>query len=440
MSPWVQELWRILSWVVGLLLIGLMLGHVILFLFIACLSYLGWHIYNIYRLEQWFTKKNQIPDAPGIWGEIFYRLYRLQQRNRKRKRKFAEILHRFESSTAAIPDAAVVLGPDYEIEWFNKAACQLLGLQNPQDRGQPITNLLRSPLFYQYLLNGNEKDSVQFISPANSNLMLKVTVIAYADNQRLLIARDVTQLHRLEQIRSDFIANVSHELRTPLTVMTGFLETLIDVGEHPFQRPLLLMAQQTTRMRNIVEDLLLLSRLEAEPTIETIEPVQVVEMLTSICEEAKLLSGEQQHHITLDAQADLLIYGRYEELRSAFSNLIFNAVRYTPAQGKINICWYANAQGLHLEVNDTGEGIPPEHLPRLSERFYRVDVGRSRNRGGTGLGLAIVKHVLNRHKGQLHIESTLGKGSTFRCDFPLATPTLAVDELALTFPTTLSTI
>lgn len=428
MSPWVQEFWRVLGWTLGLLLIGLLLGYPVLFLFLACLSYLGWHLYHLYHLERWFTKskKFQPPDAPGIWGEVFYHFYRLQQRNRRRKRKLGEMLKRFQDSTAAIPDAAVVLGPRHEIEWFNKAACQLLALQSPKDKGQPITNLLRSPAFHHYLVNRNDKESIQFTSPANPNIMLKVTVIPYADTQCLLIAHDITHVHRLEQIRSDFIANVSHELRTPLTVITGFLETMIDSQEcdQAFHRPLFLMAQQTVRMRNIVEDLLLLSRLEVEPPIEEdVEPIHVVYLLHEICEEAKLLSGEQEHHLILEAQEHIMIDGRMEELRSAFSNLIFNAVRYTPAKGNIWIRWYQDTQGIHLEIEDSGEGIPPEHIPRLTERFYRVDVGRSRSQGGTGLGLAIVKHVLTRHKGQLHIESTLGQGSLFRCDFPVSLQT-----------------
>jgi two-component system phosphate regulon sensor histidine kinase PhoR len=314
----------------------------------------------------------------------------------------------------------VVLGPRYEIEWFNKAAIQLLGLQSPRDRGQPITNLIRYPSLHNYLSQANFEDtSIKFISPSNPSMMLSVSVIPYAETQHLLLARDITHLHRLEQIRSDFIANVSHELRTPLTVISGFMETLQDAQMGPeFERPLLLMAQQTARMRNIVEDLLLLSRLESETATPGGEPVEVEEMLRSIYEEAKILSGEQRHQITLTVEEDLIIYGHSEELRSAFSNLVFNAVRYTPAGGEISIRWYSDEEGIHFAVSDTGEGIAPEHLPRLTERFYRVDVGRSRHHGGTGLGLAIVKHVLNRHQGLLHIESKIGQGSLFRCDFP----------------------
>jgi two-component system, OmpR family, phosphate regulon sensor histidine kinase PhoR len=422
MAPWVQEFWRMLGLTLSMLLIGFIVSQTFVFFFLACFSYLSWHLYNLYRLEQWFSqgKKFEPPEAPGIWGDVFYHFYRLQQRNRKRKRKLADMLKRFQESTAAMPDATVVLGPRYEIEWFNKAAIQLLGLQSPRDRGQPITNLIRYPSLHHYLTQANfENTAIKFVSPSHPSMMLSVSVIPYAETQHLLLARDITHLYRLEQIRSDFIANVSHELRTPLTVISGFLETLQDTQtSQEWERPLLLMAQQTARMRNIVEDLLLLSRLELEENSNGGGMVEVDEMLRSICEEAKILSGEQHHQITLAVEKDLIIYGHSEELRSAFSNLVFNAVRYTPTGGEIAIRWYSDGEGTHFAVSDTGEGIAPEHLPRLTERFYRVDVGRSRHQGGTGLGLAIVKHVLSRHHGQLHIESQLGQGSLFRCDFP----------------------
>jgi len=438
---WIQELRRLLGLLLAMLLIGLWFKQTVLLAFIALIIYLSWHLYNLYRLEYWFhndkkgkksKKQFSSPEVPGIWGEVFYQFYRLQQRNRKRKQKLGTILKRFQHSTAAMPDAAVVLGKRYEIEWLNKAAHQLLGLQTPQDRGKPITNFIRVPRFAEYLANAQQKNhentSFKLVSPVNPHLMLRVSVVPYADNQHLLLARDITQVHRLEQIRTDFIANVSHELRTPLTVINGFIETMQDAEDEcseQWKRPLLLMAQQTARMRNIIDDLLLLTRLESEgdktdnSEKSVIELVNVPEILHALTEEAKILSGDKAHQITLETDNDLLVYGHGEELRSAFTNLVLNAVRYTPADGKIKLRWYENDQGIHFAVSDTGEGIAPEHIPRLTERFYRVDVARSRSQGGTGLGLAIVKHVLNRHAGHLHIESTIGQGSTFRCDFPL---------------------
>lgn len=432
-SPWFQEIWRVLG-LFMLALFGALISNFSLsfWLLIAVTAYLVRHLRNLFALQEWLAqKKNPIPDAVGIWGEVFYQLYRLQQRNRKRKRKLANMLKHFQRSTAAMPDAAVVLyGAGREIEWINKAASQLLGLKNPQDVGQAITNLIRTPLFQQYLYSGDEKHSIKMPSPIDSSIMLRLHIVPYSDNRHLLLARDITNLHRLEQIRRDFVANVSHELRTPLTVITGFTETMLDADDEfsrQWDRPLQLMAQQTARMQRIVNDLLLLSRLEADLPMGKLQQVHVTEILEGIVEEAPVVGGDVVHEMSLDADPELMIYGVPEELRSVFSNLIFNAVRYTPTQGQIHIRWYADIEGIHFSVQDTGEGIAPEHLPRLTERFYRVDVARSREQGGTGLGLAIVKHVLNRHHANLHIESTVGQGSLFRCDFPLS----AAQQLSL---------
>jgi len=423
-KAWQQELWRILVLTLSLLIVGILTGYSLFFLLIACIIYLGWHLYHLYILDSRIRSKRKIEVGytPGIWGEVFYNFHRLQQRNRKRKNKLTNLLKRFRRSTAAMPDATIVLGPKYEIEWFNKAAKELLGFKLPHDKGKNIANIIRYPAFTQYLNKDKENDSLKMPSPAKPEIMLRVSIVPYAGNRHLMLARDITQIYRLEQIRRDFVANISHELRTPLTVIAGFIETMHDEQDEcsqQWERPLMLMAQQTARMSNIVDDLLLLSRLESEPppSMEALETIDMQKMLMSICEEAHLLSGEQHHDITLEADENLTIHGNSKELRSAFSNLVFNAVRYTPAEGKIAVAWYKDDKGLHFSVTDTGEGIAPEHIPRLTERFYRVDVGRSRSKGGTGLGLAIVKHVLNRYGGQLRIESTVGKGSTFYCDF-----------------------
>ncbi len=422
---WYQEFWFVLVlFVVGQVL-GWFTGLWLTFLVLTFVLYIGWHLYNLYRLNLWlaYPKKNNLPEAMGLWGEIFDRCYRLHQRNRKRKRKLSNMLKRVRRFTAAMPDASVILNANQEIEWFNKASRKLLGFRSPQDLGQAIGNLIRYPSFQTFLNQLNEKESLKFVSPANNNIMLRINVVPYAGNHYLLLARDVTQLHRLEQVRRDFVANVSHELRTPLTVIAGFLETMSDDEEYASQweRPLLLMNQQVARMRNIVEDLLLLSRLEGENHELSTEPVVVAELVQEIYQEALALSEEQglRHQFNLELDHDLLLMGHAEELRSAFSNLVFNAVRYTPSGGQIRLRWYCDEYGAYFTVIDSGEGIAPEHIPRLTERFYRVDVGRSRSQGGTGLGLAIVKHVLNHHGAQLHIESTVGEGSVFCCDFPV---------------------
>lgn len=418
-----QEMWLIIA----LLFITIMGGWITtywLFSFLLGLGfYLGWHLYNCYLLLQWFAypKKMLLPESIGIWGEIFNHCYHWQQRNRKRKRKLSTMLKRVRRFTAAMPDASVILSSEQEIEWFNKASRKLLGFRSPQDLGQPIVNLIRYPNFRYYLNHYQTQDSVKLVSPINPNIMLRINVVPYAGHRYLLLARDVTQLHHLEQVRRDFVANVSHELRTPLTVIAGFLETMSDSDDElleNWQRPLFLMNQQVSRMRSIVEDLLLLSRLESETHHSTTEPVIVAELLEDIFYDAQVLAQDKKHVFILQLDQELALEGNAEELRSAFSNLVFNAVRYTPAGGEITLRCYQNNQGAYVAVSDTGEGIAPEHIPRLTERFYRVDVGRSRNQGGTGLGLAIAKHVLSRHGAQLHIESVVGKGSLFRCDFP----------------------
>lgn len=425
LNPWYQELWYMLAMIALMSLLGLLVGQMYLFLLVTVSGYLSWHMYNLYRLENWFrkSKKFETPDAPGIWGDVYYYVYRIQQRNRKRKHKLTSILKRFKRSTAAMPDATVVLKDNYEIEWFNKAAVELLGLKSPQDRGQVITNLLRYPSFREYLRNEqqNTNTSLKLTSPISPNRMLRVHVVPYAGNRYLLLARDVTHVHHLEKIRTDFIANVSHELRTPLTVISGFIETMQDAEadecNQQWERPLLLMAQQTARMHYMIDDLLLLSRLESDASVGKKTLVNVPDLLHMLHEESHVLSGDKNHNISIEIDEQLKIKGHSEELRSAFSNLISNAIRYTPAEGKITVRWYQQDGTACFEVHDTGEGIAPEHIPRLTERFYRVDVGRSRNQGGTGLGLAIVKHVLNRHSGQLQIESEIGQFSIFRCIF-----------------------
>lgn len=420
---WISELWRFAGIAFVAFVMGLIADNVLLLLLLAVLGYLGWHFINLRRLQRWLTEGEDAypPLASGIWDATFNDLGRLQARNRKRKRKLTRILTRFEDAAAALPDAVVILGLHDEIEWFNDATQNLLGLHWPQDVGQRITNLVRHPEFIEFLAANDYSGGVELAAPANAEVMLAALIVPYGNERRLLVARDITHIRRLEQVRSDFVANVSHELRTPLTVINGFLETANETApECPpdWRRPLQLMRQQAQRMQNIVQDLLLLSRLEMEqPSL--MGNVEVPGLLEDVVQEARGLSGARSHTIQLDADPDLGLHGNADELRSAFSNLVFNAVQYTPEYGVIRVRWFRDAAGAHLVVSDTGMGIAEHHIPRLTERFYRVDTGRSRQSGGTGLGLAIVKHVLNRHAAQLLIESEQGKGSTFHCDFPL---------------------
>lgn len=420
---------------VAALVSGLVSGHVLLFLWLVTTGYLAWNLYKLQRLETWLSTGAGPPPrgGQGVWGEVYYQLYRLRQHHRRRKRTIAQYLHRFREFTAAMPDATVVLRPSGEIEWFNEAAGRLLGLRAPQDIGQRIINLVRHPIFIQHFRAQRFGDPVEFPSPDDEGMILSVSVVPYGREQLLLVARDNTRLHKLEQVRRDFVANVSHELRTPLTVISGFLETLADNPEtraQDRQHALELMSQQTTRMQHIVEELLLLARLETDQRPARQEEVAVPALLHTLHDEAQTLSGGK-HDIRLEAERDLHLRGNPEELRSAFTNLVSNAVRYTPPGGHIVIRWYGDGAGAHFQVEDTGVGIAEHDIPRLTERFYRVDAARSRQSGGTGLGLAIVKHVLERHDATLEISSKLGVGSTFSCSFPPAAVVLRAAEIAL---------
>jgi len=330
------------------------------------------------------------------------------------------VIDRVQESTAALKDAVVMLDSLGNLEWWNRAAETLLGLKTPQDSGQSMTNLVRDPRFKEYFERGNYSEALEIPSPVNDHRRLQFHITRYGNHEHLLLVRDVTRLHQLEQMRKDFVANVSHELRTPLTVIAGYLETLLDNVEavNPrWLRALQQMQQQGGRMQTLLNDLLLLAKLEATDYPSDNQPVAVDLLLLSIVNDAQALSGEQRHRISLEADPHLRLKGSEPELRSAFSNLVFNAVKYTPAEGEIRVRWYADEQGAYLAVSDSGMGIDARHLPRLTERFYRVDSSRASNTGGTGLGLAIVKHVLLRHRGQLDIASVPGKGSTFTCRF-----------------------
>jgi two-component system phosphate regulon sensor histidine kinase PhoR len=394
-----------------------------LLLLLGLTGYLGWHLHNLYRLYSWLRDGHSFhpPEASGIWGDVFNLINRSQVRNRKRKKRLTSLIKRFKAATGAMPDATVILDADGGIEWFNGAAQSLLGLQSGRDVGQRIVNLIRSPEFRRFLALGSPNEPIRITSPIDENTVLNYRVVPYGKSQRLLIARDVSQQQRLEQMRRDFVANVSHELRTPLTVISGFLETLLEDGdEYPahLTRSLRLMDQQSGRMSQIVEDLLLLSRLEIDSNRPPRETVSVAAILKMVEEGMTPMAVEKGLQLQFECDQTLGLYGAEKELYSAFSNLITNAVHYTPEGGRITVRWYRDENGAHLEVEDTGTGIAPQHIPRLSERFYRVDVGRSRESGGTGLGLAIVKHVLNRHRGHLRISSVINRGSTFSCDFP----------------------
>ena len=380
------------------------------------------HLVNLVRLSQHLSGKEGMgpPYPHGTWGEVFEQARRLRAGSRKRKRRLSRFLTRFREAVTAMPDAVLILGRGNEVEWANPATETLLGVSWPQVSGQPLTSAVDSPILGEYLSDGDYRRALEFASPANQTIVLSLHVTAFGKkHQRLVVARDITRIYHLDQARRDFVSNVSHELRTPLTVITGFLEGLLDEPQDcpQWARSMVLMQQQAGRMQNIIDDLLTLSRLEMQPEDIEGSPVPVPDMLPAIVEEARRLSGEAKHDLHLEADPSVWLRGNLQELRSAFSNLIFNAVRHTPRRTQIRITWGADEHGAYYSVADSGEGIAPRHIPRLTERFYRVDSGRSRASGGTGLGLAIVKHTLNRYGGELEIESEMGRGSTFTCRF-----------------------
>ena len=423
MNPsWRQEATVALFLVLMALVGYFIFHHLFAWLFAATFVYLVWHVINLYRLDRWLRRGRQLstPASRGVWGELFNQFYRLRRRDRERKRRITYLLREFRNSTSAMPDGVVLLNALWEIIWFNDAAERLLGLRPGQDLRRRIGNLIRHPDFVGYLRHGNFNEPIDIAAPAAPGVRVALHIVPYGSDQRLLLARDVTRLHRLEEMRRDFVANASHELRSPLTVVGGYLDAMrADPRlEHDWGVPLAEMEHQMQRMLEIIKDLLELSRLETEAREAPFAPVDVPSMLQRVQREALAL-GYGPRDVAVDIKDPVWILGSEGELFSAFSNLVFNAMRYTPDSGKVTINWSLDGDGVRLAVTDTGVGIAPEHVPRLTERFYRVDRSRSRDSGGTGLGLAIVKHVLQRHDAELEVESEPGKGSVFTCRFPL---------------------
>ena len=423
-----QSLWREVWILIGLVSAGFALGaltrHLYLFIAIGLGAYIGLQLFQLRRLHQWLLsdKRSDVPDAGGPWGDVFNEVRKLVRQAARRADELTEALKRFQSAAAAMPDGIVILSEYDEIEWANPPAARLLGVDYPHDRGIRLINLLRDPIFNKYFARGDFSEPLELDSPAEPGSTVSLQIVPFSARLKLVMARDITRLHRLEQMRRVFVANVSHELRTPVTVLSGYVETLRDmdhVRPEDLKKHLTTMHEQALRMQRLVDDLLMLSRLETAPPNRKEEVVDVPALLAGLREQAEVLSGDAQHRITLDAEANLNLRGSRDELHSAFMNLINNAVRYTPAGGAIQLRWYAESDGAKFSVTDTGEGIAAEHLPYLTERFYRVDSARSRASGGTGLGLSIVKHVLLRHDARLEIQSEIGRGSTFTCEFPV---------------------
>lgn len=415
---WVSQLLLIAAWLAAGLVLGAWLGHLPWWLFAALAAYVAQTLRKIYLLEGVLAGARRVPAFErGLWAEIFARVAKLKARARSRKKKYQRLLREVRESTGALSDAGIILNADYEIVWFNPAATRLLGLDPARDVGHRIDNLLRHPSFVEYLAHPAEP-TVTIPSPVNETGALSVQLIPYGREQRLAIIRDVSHEVKLERTRRDFVANASHELRSPLTVISGYLETLSDDPELPesWREPIDEMLRQADRMTQILRDLIELTRLESAEGSAGRDFIDVAEMLKSIV--AEFQQGRRDGPaVTLHLESDAALLGNETELHSIFYNLINNAIRFTPSGGRVDVRWRADEAGASFAVADTGIGIPEEQLPRITERFYRVDPGRSRATGGTGLGLAIVKHAVQRHNGTLHIESREGEGSTFSCRF-----------------------
>lgn len=421
---WRREIRGLLIWQLLWLLVGVMAGYPLVLSFAALAAYLCMQLIQAYRLHRWLVGgARDAPAALGAWQEIFLEFARLKQRNHKRKKQLRNIVKEFQSSTAALPDGAVVLDSRGQIMWFNQAAAALLALRSPQDKGQRIVNLVRHPRFRAYVDGGGQgQHEIEIPSAVRDGAVVALRVIPYGSGQQLLIARDVSSVKQLEATRRDFVANASHELRTPLTVLRGYLEMMAEeTGTSGslahWQSPVQEMEQQTARMNLIIESLLKLARVEAEGYQQPQELVDVPVVIERVVADAQQASGRAQP-IETKLDAGLLLFGRRGELESIFGNLIANAVRYTAGDAHVGVRWWQDDEGVYFSVWDRGPGIAAHHIGRLTERFYRVDASRDSATGGTGLGLAIVKHCLEHHEAELVITSEPGAGSAFTCRFP----------------------
>jgi two-component system, OmpR family, phosphate regulon sensor histidine kinase PhoR len=420
--------WRPLSVLASILLVALILwagsGWVAALGFLAGVQAFVMlrRLWQEFRLARWLENPDEVepPDATGTWGDIFYRLQKLQKRQKASRGQLTSALEQFEHAAMAVPDGMVILNRNEQIEWCNPASRTYMGLDCDRDRGQFIRYLLRQAQFLDFLDAADYSRRLVCKSPINRELILSLQLVPFGESQKLLVARDITDLERVDAMRRDFIANVSHELRTPLTVVGGFVETLADAPDLPAAETrhyFDLMLDHTRRMQHLLDDLLTLSRLESADHMLKDEVVNVPELAQALKAEAESLS-RGRHRVSLQCDSDACLTGSLQEIRSALGNLVSNAVRYTPEGGEITLSWHERSGEGIFSVTDTGEGIAAEHIPRLTERFYRVDRSRSRETGGTGLGLAIVKHVLTRHGARLDIQSVPGKGSTFSVIFP----------------------
>lgn len=420
---WKKLAWELAFFYTPWIIVGWIFGFMPWLLLAATALQLVWHLHNQMRLSAWLWDEKRLtpPSGSGNWESLFNGIYRLQQRQRKKRKELTNLIRRFRNGAESLPDAVVVFRGEGNIVWCNKLAQHLLGFRWPDDSGQPISNLIRTPDFIKYLNKGDFSEPLEMRSPLNVERMLELRIVPYTEGEHLMVVRDVSQLKQLEGMRRNFFANVSHELRTPMTVLQGYLEMTEDpdmVVGPMWSKAHGVMTEQLNRMNSLVNQLLTLSKIEAAPMHELEDVVNVPAMLEVLEKEAVSLSGDDNHKLTFEVDKSLRVLGDDDQLRSAISNLVYNAVKYTPAGADVHVRWFNSPQGACLEVEDSGDGIEPQHLHRLTERFYRVDKARSRDTGGSGLGLAIVKHALSHHDSHLEIHSEVGEGSKFSFVLP----------------------
>jgi two-component system, OmpR family, phosphate regulon sensor histidine kinase PhoR len=423
-SPWPYLIRRLLLTCLVAIVIAAIFGSLLGLLTLSLLisAQFAGHLVQLWRLTRWLIKPNPstVPQASGPWGMVFITLFRLQRRAEHGSELLREALSRFQDAGAALPDGLVIMDAYDRIEWCNPLAEAHLGIDLEKDRGQQLTYLMRQPTFLEWLNKEAYEQPLILRNARGSGTSLLFTLVRYGSREKLVVSRDITLIENAERIRRDFVANVSHELRTPITVISGFLETLEDAEEleqESLMHAIGLMRSQAERMQHLVEELLSLSRLESDVGDPIRDEVSVREFIELLTRETTQLS-RGRHQIKVEIEGDDILLGSRTELHSAFGNLASNAVRYTPEKGMITLKWQRTEQGGAFSVKDSGIGIAPEHIPRLTERFYRVDKSRSRDTGGTGLGLSIVQHVLTRHQGYLDIQSTPGLGSEFFAHLP----------------------
>ncbi|ENV10092.1 MULTISPECIES: phosphate regulon sensor histidine kinase PhoR [Acinetobacter] len=417
-----QDLRLLLFFLLIASLVGFGVGYFWSCIFVAFVLFFMLQLRSIYLVNEWISNRpyDVPPNLNGIWGALLFNVYRAQRQERIVQAEMVGLIDRAQSSLVALAEAVVLIDDQHQIEWWNPAAEKLLGI-SPLDRGRNLLSILRQPSFIEYFNHSDQSpDGIRLQAQMDEDRYVQVKLTRFGGESRLLVAYDTTRVHNLEQMRKDFVDNISHELRTPLTVLSGYIETFIDQDDITprWKRAFTQMQSQTKRMNALVNDLLLLSNLENNKKVAKNQIIDMANLMNQIFDDARAYNLDYGHTLNLDIDSHCDLIGSDIEIASAFSNLITNAIKYTPAGGIITIGWHEDGDHAYFTVQDNGIGINPKHLPRLTERFYRVDSARSRQTGGTGLGLAIVKHVLMQHGAHLEISSKENEGSTFTAVFP----------------------